>query len=88
MMEEFRTIKPNMGLKEVIFQILSNHKDALTVDEIVHSIQRLRMPYEVNTTVVNRVLQKMAKQDLIEFVYIDLSYGVRLKTTTKIPSSG
>ena len=88
MMEEFRTIKPNMGLKEAIFQVLSKHSTALTVDEIVNSIKRLHVPYEVNATIVNRVLQKLAKQDLVEFVYLDLSYGVRLKEHAKHPVAG
>ena len=68
----------NFNLKELIIQILGKNNSILTLDEILIGLKQSKFPFEINKTKIRGLLNKLAKKEIVEYVYIDLSYGIRL----------
>lgn len=68
----------NFSLKDLILEILSQRNSVLTLNEILDGVKRSETPYYVDKKIIRRLINKLAKKGLLEYVYVDLSYGVRL----------
>ncbi|MHA2099506.1 MAG: hypothetical protein ACW99A_12580 [Candidatus Kariarchaeaceae archaeon] len=68
----------NLKLKEIILIILAENNSVLTLDELLIGLKGYKTTYEINKSKIRRLVNKLAKQGIIEYVYIDLSYGIRL----------
>jgi hypothetical protein len=66
------------SLREVIMDIVKQSDQTLTLKEILAESKLYFLPFEPTMNSVNSLLQKLARHNIIEFVYLDLSYGVRL----------
>lgn len=66
------------SLREVILDIVRQGDHTLTPKEILEESKGYFLPFEPTMNGVNNLLQKLARHNLIEFVYLDLSYGIRL----------
>ncbi|MHA2251154.1 MAG: hypothetical protein ACXAD7_12390 [Candidatus Kariarchaeaceae archaeon] len=65
------------SLREVILDIIKNSKMPLTPPEIFNRSLTYFLPFEPSITSINNLLQKLARANIIEYVYLDLAYGVR-----------
>lgn len=73
-----QTTQRKFNLKELIIHILRESNSVLTLDEILIGLKRQKFPFEVNKTKIRNLINKLAKKEIVEYVYIDLSYGIRL----------
>lgn len=68
----------NLKLKDYIFHILEESNSVMTLDEILASLIKHNAPYDLNKLKIRRLVNKLARKGLLEYVYIDHSYGVRM----------
>ena len=66
------------SLREVILDIIRQSDHTLTPKEILEESKSYFLPFDPTMNRVNNLLQKLTRHNLLEFVYLDLSYGVRL----------
>ncbi len=71
-------IQSNFKLKDLILEILAQSYSILTLDEILLGIKKSKIPHTVDKKIIRRLINKLTKKGLVEYVYIDLSYGVRM----------
>ncbi len=69
------------SLREVILDIIERNGDPVTPDQILINTQNYFLPFEPSLTTINNLLQKLARQNIIKFVYIDLCYGAKIIET-------
>ena len=67
-----------LNLKNLIIHILEESNSVLTLDEILVAIGRHKFPFDINKSKIRALVNKLAKKGIVEYVYIDLSYGIRL----------
>lgn len=65
-------------LRELIILILGENNSVLTLDEILIGLKQYKFPFEINKGKIRGLVNKLAKKEIVEYVYIDLSYGIRL----------
>ncbi len=73
-----QTTQNKLNLKDLIIHILRENKSVLTLDEILIGLKRHKFPFEISKTKIRGLVNKLAKKEIVEYVYIDLSYGIRL----------
>ena len=73
-----QTTQNKLNLKELILHILQENDSVLTLHEILIGLRRHKFSFEINKTKIRGLINKLAKKEMVEYVYIDLSYGVRL----------
>ena len=73
-----QTTLNKLNLKDLIIHILGESKSVLTLDEILIGLRRHKFPFEINKAKIRGLVNKLAKKEIVEYVYIDLSYSIRL----------
>lgn len=69
-----------MSARDLILKFLESSLEVHTLEVLLVEINKYELPYFFDIEKLKRIIQKMANQELIEFVYIDHSYGVRIKS--------
>ena len=72
------TTHRNLNLKDLILNMLTESNSVLALDEILKGVKNSRIQYKIDKRIIRRLITKLAKNGLVEYVYVDLSYGVRL----------
>lgn len=71
------TTHSNLKLKDLILAILAESNSVLTLDEILKGVKNSGIQYKIDKRIIRRLINKLTKKGLVEYVYVDLSYGVR-----------
>lgn len=66
------------GLREVVLDIIAKSRHPITSTQILEKIDKYFLPFESTVSTINNLLQKLARYNLIKYVYLDLAYGVQL----------
>ncbi|OLS26931.1 MAG: hypothetical protein HeimC2_13620 [Candidatus Heimdallarchaeota archaeon LC_2] len=72
------TTHSNLKLKDLILEILIKSNSVLTLDEILRGVIISGIPYKVDKKIIRRLINKLTKKGLVEYVYVNHSYSVRL----------
>lgn len=71
------TTHSNLKLKDLILEVLIKSNSVLTLDEILRGVKNSGITYNVDKRIIRRLINKLTKKGLVEYVYVDLSYGIR-----------
>ena len=69
-----------MSARDLILKILESTLEVFTLEDLLVNLNKYELPYFFDIDKLKRIIQKLANQELVEFVYIDHSYGVRRKS--------